>query len=130
MNPKITSSRIRWRTRGPPSRIRQTSPKKLTRADPTLIQCSWSACVDSRRSDFLVDARGLAGQITQVVELGAPYGSPPLHADFADGGTMGLKHALHAFTVRNLAHRERRVQTAILLRDHHALVGLNALAIT
>src|SRR5438477_5251017 len=84
----------------------------------------------SRRSDLLVDARGLAGQIAQVVELGAPYRTAPLHADFADRGTVGLEHALHALAVRDLAHRERRIQTAILLGDHHTFVGLNALAIT
>src|SRR5882757_8419560 len=104
MKPKITSSRIRWRTLRTPSRIRQTRPKNPARADPTLIQCLRSAGVmTARRSDFLVDACRFTGQITQVVELGAPYGAAPLDADFADGGAMGLEHPLHTFAMRNLA---------------------------
>src|SRR5215475_1614158 len=35
-----------------------------------------------------------------------------------------------SFAVRDLAHREGRVEAAVLLGDDHALVGLHALAIT
>src|SRR5580704_7750966 len=119
-NPKIMSISARCSTLRIPSRIRQTSPKNPLRADPALIQCS----------DLLVDAGCFARQLTQVVQLRTAYIAAALHADFADRGAEGLEHALDTFAVGNLAHGEGRVEAAVLLRDDHTLVGLNALAIT
>src|SRR6202021_3333098 len=99
-------------------------------AEPTLIQTLTSAVANStgrgnnrRPSDFLVDARRFAGQITQVVQLGAPNRAAALHADFADRGAESLEHAFHSLAVRNFAHRERRIEAAILLRGDHAFEG-------
>src|SRR5271156_848424 len=119
-NPKIISSSARCSTLRIPSRIRQTSPKNPLRPDPALIQ----------RSDLLVDAGGLARQFAQVVQLGAAHIAAALHADFADRGAESLEHALDTLAVGNLAHGEGGIEAAVLLRDDHALVGLNALAIT
>src|SRR6202021_4266338 len=101
-------------------------------AEPTLIQTLTSAVANStgrgnnrRPSDFLVDARSFAGQITQVVQLGTPNRAAALHADFADRGAESLEHALHSLAVRNLAHRERRIEAAVLLGEDATLVGLN-----
>src|SRR4051812_33835588 len=75
------------------------------------------------------DAGSLAGQIAQVVELGATHVAATLDRDRADRRAVGLEHALHAFAVRNLADGERRVEAAVAARDDDALVGLHALAI-
>src|SRR5487761_207167 len=80
-------------------------------------------------SDLLANARRLAGQIPQVIELGAPHIALALYLDGSDGGAVGLKGAFHAFAVGNLAHRDRGVQAAIALGDHHALESLETLAL-
>src|SRR5271163_4885905 len=85
MNPNITSNNARCRTLRVPSRIRQISPKNPLRADPALIQCS----------DLLVNARGLAGQVAQIIQLGAPHRTAPLDADFADRRAESLEHPFH-----------------------------------
>ena len=42
---------------------------------------------------------------------------------------MRLEGALDALARRDFAHGERGVDAAILLRDHHAFVGLDSLAV-
>src|SRR5450759_2942028 len=41
---------------------------------------------------------------------------------------MGLEGTLDALAGGNLAHDERRIEPAVALGDHHAFVGLDALA--
>src|SRR5207253_1482434 len=113
---KITSSRTRCRTLRSASRPRHRPKKK----DRTVMV---------GRSDLLLDPRSLARQIAQVIELGAAHAPAALHGDLADGGTIGLEDPLDALAVRDLAHRERGVESAVAARDHDALVGLDALAV-
>src|SRR5450759_2484151 len=42
---------------------------------------------------------------------------------------MGLEGTLDALAGRNLAHDERRIEPAVAPGDHHAFVGLDALAV-
>src|SRR5256885_1420278 len=75
------------------------------------------------------NARGLAGQITQVVQLRAAHVAFALHFDLRDGRAVKRKHALDALTVGNFAHRERRVEAAIAPRDDHAFERLQPFAL-
>src|SRR6187455_2419426 len=77
-------------------------------------------------SDLFFDAGGLAGQVAQVVQLGATHIAATLHRDVGNAGAVQLEYALYAFAVRDLAHRHRGVVTPVAARDHHALVGLHA----
>src|SRR5580700_4528773 len=116
----ITSSNSRCSTLRRPSRPRHTLEKnerKVTRALP------------AEPLDLFLDARGLAGQVAQVIELRAAHAAAPLDGDVADGRAVGLEHALHTLAVRDLAHGEGGVQPAIAPGDHHTLVGLHALAV-
>src|SRR5690606_24070286 len=67
-------------------------------------------------SDLFLDTSGLAAALAQVIELRATHVAATLHLDVRDGRAVRLEHALDAFAVRDLAHRERRVETAIALR--------------
>src|SRR6185437_14107113 len=80
-------------------------------------------------SDLLFDSRCLARKVPQVIELRAADVAPALDGDVADGGAVGLEHALHTLAVRHLAHREGGIQAAVAAGDHHALIGLDALAV-
>src|SRR5690606_12725013 len=80
------------------------------------------------RLQLLADARRLAGTPAQVVELRAPHVALALQFDRGDQRRVRLERALDAFAAADLAHDERRVEAAVALRDHHALVGLHALA--
>src|SRR5690606_39624317 len=80
-------------------------------------------------SDLFLDTRGLSAALAQVVELRASHVTAALDLDLGDRRAVRLKHPLDALAVRDLAHGERRVQAAIALRDHDALVGLQPLAI-
>src|SRR5690242_5531391 len=80
-------------------------------------------------SDLLLDPRRLARQIAQVVELGTPYAAAALDGDLADRRAVGLEGPLDPLAVGDLAHRERGIEAAVAARDHHALVGLHALAV-
>src|ERR1700733_10280632 len=118
--PTITSSTSRCSTLRRPSRPRhrpEKNERKVTRALP------------AKPLDLFLDARGLAGQVAQVVELGAAHAAAALDGDVADGRAVGLEHALHTLAVRDLAHGEGGVQPAIAPGDHHTLVGLHALAV-
>ena len=81
------------------------------------------------RRELFADARRLAGAVAQVVELGAAHVAVALHFDRRDQRRIGLERALHAFAAGDLAHGERRVEAAVALGDHHAFVGLHALAL-
>src|SRR5690606_9185757 len=81
------------------------------------------------RADALADARGLAGALAQVVELGAAHLALALDLDRGDERRVGLERALHALARGDLAHDERRVEAAVALGDHHALEGLRAPAL-
>src|SRR5258708_30434768 len=107
------SSTIRCSTLRRPSRPRH-SPRKMVRAV---------------MSDLFLDARGLAGEVAQVVELGAAHVAAALHGNLADRGAVGLEHALDALAVGDLAHREGGVQSAVAAGDYHPFVGLHALAV-
>src|ERR1700756_5707049 len=101
---RIASSTMRCRALRRPSRARHR-PEKNERGV-------------MRASDLLLDPRGLAGQIAQIVELGAAHVAAALDRDIADRGAVGLEDALNALAVRDLAHRERGVETAVAARDH------------
>ena len=60
-------------------------------------------------------------------ELGAAHVAPPGHLDVIDGRAVGLKNTLYTFTMGDLAHGERGVQTTISLGDHHPFEGLQTL---
>src|SRR5258706_15153493 len=79
--------------------------------------------------DFLADARPLARELAHVIELGAPHVAFALELDRVDQRGIGLEGALDALARGHLAHGERGIDAAVLLRDHHALVGLDALAL-
>src|ERR1700720_389116 len=112
---KIASSTIRCRALRRPSRPRHR-PEKNERG--VIIA-----------SDLFLDPRGLTGQIAQVVELGAAHAAAALDGDLADGRAVGLEHALDTLAVRDLAHRERGVESAVTARDHDALVRLHTLTV-
>src|SRR3984885_6114723 len=118
--PTITSSTSRCSTLRRPSRARhrpEKNERKVTRALP------------AKPLDLFLDARGLAGQVAQVVELGAAHAAAALDGDVADGRAVGLENALHTLPLRGLAHGEGGVQPAIAPGDNPTLVGLHALAV-
>src|ERR1700733_13132654 len=79
--------------------------------------------------DLLFDTRGLASQVAQVVQLGAPHTAAALDRDLGDARAVDRESALDALAVRNLAYRERGVETSIAARDDDAFIRLDALAI-
>src|SRR5581483_4011181 len=81
------------------------------------------------RGDVFLDARGLAFQSAQVVQLGAAHLALALDLHRIDRAAVRLEHALHAGAMRHLAHGEGRMQAAIALGDHDALERLHALAV-
>src|SRR5712691_8653661 len=80
--------------------------------------------------DFLADARALARELAHVVEFRAAHGAFSLQLDRVDQRGVGLEGALDALARGHLAHRERGIDAAVLLGDHHALVSLYALALS
>src|SRR5690348_2256213 len=134
MTPKMTMSRMRCRTLRRPSRPRHI-PDRIA-LNVVFMRCAQvltgfaygepRPSSGARRaeksatpwpSDLLFDPRRLAGQVAQVVELGAPDITATLHRDVADGRAVGLEHALHTFAVRNLADGEGGVEAAVAARD-------------
>src|SRR5260221_10524226 len=79
--------------------------------------------------DFLADARALARELAHVVELGAAHVAFPFQLDRIDHRRVGLESALDTLARGHLAHGERGIDAAVLLGDHHAFVGLHALAL-
>src|SRR5262249_58440098 len=78
---------------------------------------------------LLGDTGGLAAPAAQVIELGAPHLAAAHDLDRVDHGRLQREHALDAFAVGNLAHREVLVEPAARPADAHALVGLHAAAV-
>src|SRR6266851_5766369 len=79
--------------------------------------------------DFFADARALARARSHVIELGAAHVAFPLQLDRVDRRGISLEGALDALARGHLAHGERGIDAAVLLGDHHPLVGLHALAL-
>src|SRR5215469_8244756 len=126
--PKSASRRIRCSALRRASRLRHR-PEKNERS---VMFYSWAASGAKGRtvaSDFFLDPRRLAGQVAQVVELGATHATTALNRDVTDRGAVGLEDALDALAVGDLAHRERGVQAAVAPGDDDALVRLYALAV-
>src|SRR5947207_2216631 len=69
------------------------------------------------RGELLLDARLLAREAAQVIELGAVHLALALHLDGGDGGRVGLERALHALAARDLADDEGGVEAAVALGD-------------
>src|SRR5690606_34492061 len=78
---------------------------------------------------LLLDARGLARQFAQVIELRPAHIATALHLDAVDRGTVGLEYALDALAVGHLANGKGGVETPVTLGDHHAFKGLKTLAV-
>src|SRR5438309_1307656 len=81
------------------------------------------------RLELFADPGRLARAAAQVIELGAANVALALDLDAGDQRRIGLERALHALAAADLAHREAGVQPAVALADHHAFVGLDALAL-
>src|SRR5947209_4313800 len=75
---------------------------------------------------LLGDARRLAAAAAQVIELRTAHLAAAHDLDRVDERRVEREHALDAFAVGNLAHREALVQAAARARDAHALIGLHA----
>src|SRR5690606_34833872 len=82
-----------------------------------------------RRSDLLADPGSLAAELAEVVQLRAPDGAATLDLHLGDVRAVQRKHALHAFAMGNLAHRERGIEAAVAPCDDDTLVGLQTLAV-
>src|SRR4249919_1618002 len=76
-----------------------------------------------------LDARLLALQFAQVIQLARTHVTATLDRHRVDDRAVRLEHALDAEAVRDLAHGEGGVDAGVLLGDDHAFVGLHALAI-
>src|SRR5256885_12476700 len=125
----IASSTMRCRTLRSPSRPRHR-PEKNERGVMSLpLPGQARSPPPAPASELFLDPRGLARQIAQIVELGAAHAAAALDGDLADRRAVGLEHALDALAVRNLAHRERGVESAVAARDHDALVSLDTLTV-
>src|SRR6266581_3588994 len=79
---------------------------------------------------LLLEARRLAGQLSQVVKLRAPHRRALGNLDLVDARRVEGKGPLHAHAVGDAPHRERGPGPAPALADHHALEGLQALFLT
>src|SRR2546421_4036482 len=125
----IASSTMRCRTLRSPSRPRHRPEKNERGVMSIPLPGQARSPPPAPASDLFLDPRGLAGQIAQVVELGAAHAAAALDGDLADRRAVGLEHPLAALAVRDLAHRERGVESAVAARDHDALVRLDTLAV-
>src|SRR5690606_22843645 len=75
-----------------------------------------------------LDTSRFARTIAQVVQLRATYVTATLDFDRRDQRRIQLERTFHAFTRRDLANDEVRVQTTVTTRDHDAFVCLCTLA--
>src|SRR5678816_4170521 len=80
-----------------------------------------------RADALLLEARRLAHQIAEVVELRPPHRRPLHHLDLVDPRRVHRERALHPDPVGDAPHRERGAGAAAALADHDALEGLQAL---
>src|SRR6266705_2065358 len=135
MRPALSSAMISWielrlMVSCPSANFTPNKQKGRSRAPrvpaggPTLLLAALLVAFD-----FLADARALARELAHVVELGAAHVTLPLQLDRVDQRGIGLESALDALARGHFAHGERGVDAAVLLGDHHALVGLHALAL-
>ena len=79
--------------------------------------------------DLFRDTGPFSAAFAQIVKLGPPYRAAPRHLDFLNARAVERKHPFNAFTIRNLAHREGRIQSLAGPRDNHTFINLNAFAI-
>src|SRR5262245_40132108 len=73
----------------------------------------------------LGDAGGFAAAAAQVIELGAADAAAAHELDRVDHGRIEREHALNAFAVGDLAHREVLVEAVAGAADAHALISLH-----
>src|ERR1041385_7228098 len=78
---------------------------------------------------LLGDARLLAAQSAQVIELGAAHLAAAHDLDRVDHRRIEREHALDALAVGNLAHREALVDAAAGARDAQTLISLQTRAL-
>src|SRR5690242_2671385 len=74
-----------------------------------------------------LDARRFTSQIAQVIQPRAPHFTLAHYLDRANRRRMQRKNALDTHAKAHAAHCERRARSPALLRDHHALKGLQTL---
>src|SRR5688572_2876403 len=113
----------------PPIKLEQPAASQATAQTPASLRRVEPTPATPSALDLLFDASGFAAEIAQIVELGPADIATSFHLDFCNGGTVGREHAFHAFAMRNLSDRKRRVEPAVSLRDDDALVSLKALTI-
>src|ERR1700722_20359919 len=77
----------------------------------------------------LLDPRGLAAQVTEVVQLGAADLAAGDRLDLVDRRAVHRERALDANAVAHLAHGEGLTQAAALAPDHDTLEDLDAGAV-
>ena len=78
---------------------------------------------------LLLNLGGLAGQITQIIELRTTDFAATEHRNLIKTRGMQREGTLHANAVGNTAEGEGLTDAAVALRDADALEGLQALAI-
>src|SRR5688500_16112725 len=78
---------------------------------------------------LFLDARGLAGEVAEVVQLGAAHAAAAHHLDSTDHRAVHREDALDADAVRDLADGEGLADTAATTGDAHALERLDALLV-
>src|ERR1019366_3338453 len=78
---------------------------------------------------LIADARGLAGQVTQVEETRAPDDAAAHHVDLLDTRRVRQENALDADVEAHLAHREGATGPAPMPLDDDALEHLGALLV-
>src|SRR3954454_25128879 len=79
---------------------------------------------------FLDDARRLAAQVAQVIQLGAAHLAAAHDLDRVDHRRHHRKYPFDAFAVANLAHREALIEPTAGTADADAFIGLYARAVT
>ena len=80
-------------------------------------------------SELLLDLGALAHAATQVVQLRTPDSAVANHLDRGNRGRVDGEDLLHAHAVRDAADGDGLLDAAVLLGDHSALEGLDALAL-
>src|SRR5712691_5298545 len=78
---------------------------------------------------LFLDARGLAGELAQIVKLRATHASTANNDNVRDHRTVHREDAFDADTVRDLSYGEAFTDTTPASRDAHALERLNPLLV-
>ena len=105
---------------------REKNPRNRNRGDFSCLSAGAFRLVLANQQ--FLNTSGLAGAVTQVVELGTADIAVALHFDGSDRRGVELERTFNAFAGRDLADDEGRVETAVAAGDHDAFEGLNALA--